>query len=143
MKTKLPLPLLTVTSLIALTLSAPHGVLAKEKKSSASEATVAASPAANLPIKKARGIAYHGKVTSVDASTKSFMVGARTFKVTNNTTITKEGAPANLSDLTAGMQVSGSYWKMGDGSLEVKSVKIGGAVKKASAGTSKGAKKKD
>jgi hypothetical protein len=141
MKTKLPL--LTGTSLVALIFGAPLGVLGKGKQSAAPAATVTASSAANIGTKKPRTIAYHGKVTSVDPANKSFMVGTRTFKVSSNTTITKDGAAANLSDLTAGTPVSGSYWKNEDGSLEVKSVKIGGMTKNASPAPKNGAQGKE
>ena len=69
-------------------------------------------------------IAYHGKVASVDAAAKTFTVGKRTFKVTDQTKITKEGAAATMDDVVVGEKVSGSYWKKEDG-LEAKSVKIG------------------
>jgi len=75
-------------------------------------------------MKKPRAVPYHGKVASVDVSAKTFMVGKRTFRVTDATTITKDGAAATMSDITAGQMAGGSYWKKDDGSLEAKTVKL-------------------
>jgi len=41
-------------------------------------------------------------------------VGKRTFEVTSDTKITKDGKPAILGDLAAGDKVGGAYKKAGD-----------------------------
>ena len=123
MKTKLPF--LSFLLVPAVALSAPGSVSAKEKESPSPSATGAASPADSAAMKKPRSIPYHGKVASVDTAARTFMVGARKFTVTNNTKITKDGAEAMMSDITAGEQMSGSYWKKDDGTLEARSVKLG------------------
>jgi hypothetical protein len=89
----------------------------------------------------ARAIPYRGKVASVDLSAKTFMVGKRTFKVTDQTQITKEGAAAMMSDVVTGEKVSGSYWKKEDGTLEAKTVKVGVAKAEAARATSASEKK--
>lgn len=61
------------------------------------------------------------------------------FKVTDQTTITKAGNPATFVDLTDNEAVTGSYWKHEDGTLEAKSLKIGG---KTEAEKAKGSSKK-
>ena len=45
--------------------------------------------------------------------------------MTDETKITKDDAAATMADIVADEQVSGSYWKKEDGSLEAKSVKLG------------------
>ena len=116
---KMKLQLTVAACLAAFTLGAPATAPAKEKKTEAAAAEASASPSA-----KVKPIAYHGKVASVDAAAKSFTVGKRTFKVTDQTKITKEGAAATMDDVVVGEKVSGSYGKKEDG-LEAKSVKIG------------------
>ena len=123
MKTKLPF--LSFLLVPAVALSAPGSVSAKEKESPSPAATAATSPAASAAMKKPHSIPYHGKVASVDSAAKTFTVGARKFAMTDNTKITKDGAEATMSDIAAGEQVSGSYWKKDDGTLEARSVKLG------------------
>ncbi len=71
-----------------------------------------------------------GSVSSVDAAAGTFtIVGkkkTRVFKVTDKTTVTKDGAAATIADITADERVTGSFWKQEDGTLEAKTVKIGG-----------------
>ncbi len=71
-----------------------------------------------------------GTVSSVDAAAGTFaIVGkkkTRVFKVTDKTTVTKDGAAATIADITADERVTGSFWKQEDGTLEAKTVKIGG-----------------
>lgn len=123
MKIKPPVP--TAICFAALILGVPSGALAKEKKTEPPEASV--SPAA-----KTKPMPYRGKIASVDASAKTFTVGKRTIKVTEQTEITKQGAAATMAEITVGEKVSGSYWKKDNGSLEAKNVKIG-AKKEAAA----------
>lgn len=133
---KMKLPLIAALGVAALVLALPSTVPAKEKK------TAAAPPQAGAaPMAKAKPIAYHGKVASVDAAAKTFEVGKRTFKVTDTTAITKDGAPATMADIAVGEKVSGSYWKKEDGSLETKSVKIGAKVEAAAKPTTDAQKK--
>jgi hypothetical protein len=140
MKPKVPT---TIALLIAvLAVVAPFAASAKEKKSSSPEPSATAATAESPAMKKARAIPYHGKVASVDASAKTFAIGKRTFKVTNTTAITKDGAPATMSDIAAGEMVGGSYWKKEDGSLETKTVKIKGAASMTPA-SAPGAQKKE
>lgn len=133
---KIKLPLTAALCLAALVLGAPQTAPAKEKKS-----TTATPEASASPMAKARAIAYHGKVAAVDASAKTFTVGKRTFKVTDQTKITKEGATATMADIMVGEKVSGSYWKKDDGSLEAKSVKVGAKMESSAAATTDEQKK--
>jgi hypothetical protein len=131
---KAKIPFITAACLAACALCASPA-FAKGKKSPAPEAS--ASPAASVAAtdKPARPIAYHGKVASVDASAKTFTVGKRTIKVTDETKISKQGAAATMADIVVDEEVRGSYWKKEDGTLEAKSVKLG--AKSAEAGASK------
>ena len=83
----------------------------------------AASPA------QQRAIPYRGKIASVDSSAKTFTIAgkdkSRTFKITDKTTMTKAGQPATMKDVVADEEVRGSYWKMADGTLEAKTVRLG------------------
>jgi hypothetical protein len=85
-----------------------------------------ASPAAKLAT---RPIPFRGKVSAVDQSAKTFTVGgkqgSRTFKVTENTTMTKAGAAATMTDIVQNEQVRGTCLKQADGTFEAKAVKIG------------------
>ena len=116
---KMKIPFLAALCTAAIVLALPANAPAKEKKTATATPEPSASPAAKM-----RPIGYHGKVVSVDTSANTFMVGKRTIKVTDKTKITKDGAAATISDVTAGGKVSGSYWKQEDGTLEAKSVKL-------------------
>jgi hypothetical protein len=109
---------LTFTAIVAPTMSA------KEKKSTSSSPSAATSLEAGNPTKKTRALPYHGKVASVDASSRTFTIGKRTFAVTNDTKITRDGATAASNDIVSGEMVGGSYWRKDDGTLELKTVKI-------------------
>lgn len=94
--------------------------------------------------KAPRPIPFRGTASAVDQSTKSFTIAGKTtsrvFMVTDKTTVTKDGSPATLADLADNDAVTGSYWKQDDGTLEAKSLKIGGkteAEKAASGSKSK------
>ena len=128
MKIKTPLP--TAICVAALILGASSGAPAKEKKTETAIPKATASPAP-----KAKTIPYRGNVASVDASVKTFTVGSRTIKVTDQTKITKQGAAATVADITVGEKVSGSYWKKDDGSLEAKNIKVGAKMEPAAAMT--------
>lgn len=120
MKTKLPF--LTAASLVFLAVGVTP-TFAKGKATPAPETTASTSSTATA--KPARAIAFHGKVASVDTSAKTFVVGKRTFKVTDETKITKDDAAATMSDIAADLAVRGSFWKRPGGALEAKMVKLG------------------
>jgi len=47
------------------------------------------------------------------------------FKVTDKTVLSKAGAAATMKDVMVNEEVRGSYWKLGDGTLEAKTLKLG------------------
>lgn len=77
----------------------------------------------------ARAIPFHGMISAVDQKAKSFTIAgkekSRIFKITDKTVLTKAGAAATMKDVVANEEIRGSYWKMADGTLEAKTVKIG------------------
>lgn len=89
------------------------------------------SPAGNTTTdpNKARAIPFHGMISAVDAKAKTFTIAgkehSRVFKITDKTTVTKAGKPATMKDVVANEEARGSYWKVMDGSLEAKTVKLG------------------
>ena len=68
-------------------------------------------------------------ISAVDHRAKTFTIAgkehSRTFRITEKTTTTKAGAPATIKDVVANEEVRGSYWKVMDGTLEAKTVKLG------------------
>ena len=68
-------------------------------------------------------------VSDVDQTAKTFTIASkrssRVFKITEKTAVTKDGKPATIVEIVSNVEVSGSYWKNPDGSLEAKTVKIG------------------
>jgi hypothetical protein len=109
--------------------------------SPATSASPATSPQVTGPLATkpaTRPLPFHGKISAVDQSAKTFNIGAnQTFKVTDGTLITKAGAPATMTDIVENEQARGVYLKQADGTLEAKTVKIGpkaGGGKKAGKG---------
>jgi hypothetical protein len=68
-------------------------------------------------------------ISAVDAKAKTFTIAgkekSRVFKVTDKTVLSKAGAAATMKDVVANEEVRGSYWKVTDGTLEAKTVKLG------------------
>ena len=121
--------LITVTCIAALAFTGTLSA-ADKKKSPAPMASPAASVAASPMAKSPRAIPFRGTASAIDKSAKTFTIAgkltSRVFKVTDKTTVTKAGAPATFADLADNDAVTGAYWKQTDGSLEAKSLKIGG-----------------
>jgi hypothetical protein len=88
-------------------------------------ATAVASPAKQ----SARPIPFHGMVSAVDQKAKTVTISgkeeSRAFRVTDKTVMTKGANPATMKDIVENEEVSGSFWKNADGSLEAKTVKLG------------------
>src|SRR6266852_7005974 len=95
-----------------------------------------ASSAASPGKPSARSNPFHGMVSAVDQSAKTFTIAGKTtsrvFKVTDKTAVTKAGNPATMTDIVENQEVSGSYRKNADGTLEAKTVKIGPMSEKKS-----------
>ena len=68
-------------------------------------------------------------ISAVDQKAKTFTIAgkekSRVFKITDKSVVTKAGAAATMKDVVVNEEVRGSYWKVTDGTLEAKSVKLG------------------
>jgi hypothetical protein len=129
---KIKLHILTTLAAAAV-IAVPMSAHAKKKADAAASATPAATatPAASPAEKAERAIPFYGKVSAVDAKAKTFSIAnkdgtkTRVFKITDKSVITKAGAPATFADIAKDGDIRGSYWKKADGSLEVKTAKVG------------------
>jgi hypothetical protein len=78
---------------------------------------------------KMHAIPFRGVIATFDDKARIFTIAgrgnARSLKVTDTTVITKGGNPATVKDIVANEEVRGSYYKMNDGTLEAKTVKLG------------------
>jgi hypothetical protein len=121
---------------------------ASPKATAAPKTKPASSPAANTTTDatKARAIPFHGMISAVDQKAKTFTIAgkehSRVFKITDKTVMTKAGAPATMKDVVANEEARGSYWKLTDGSLEAKTVKLGPKTDAEKAADEKHKKKK-
>ena len=70
-------------------------------------------------------IPFHGKLDAVNTNAMTLTVGNRTFQVTSDTKIFKNGKPATLSECVVGEPVRGTYKKTETGKLEALSVHFG------------------
>jgi hypothetical protein len=83
-----------------------------------------------VKVKKRSTIVFNGKLSAVDTNAMTFTVSSRTFEITSDTRITKDGKPATLSDGVVGEMVGGAYKKTEDGKLTATSVHFGVKMKK-------------
>ena len=90
--------------------------------------------------KKSEHLVFNGKVTDIDTNTLTLVVGKRTFEITSETNITKDGKPSNLSGGVVGEAVAGSYKQGADGKMTATSIHFGAKTKDAK---SKEGKKKN
>jgi hypothetical protein len=118
--------LLLVTSLAALT-AENKARAASPSPSPVPKETVSPTPSAAKP--SAKAASFHGMVAEVDQNAKTFTIAgkqkSRAFTVTAKTMITKSGRAANMADISENEEVSGSYSKKADGTLEAKTVMLG------------------
>ncbi len=131
--------IITAACVAALVFCGPSLAFAASKKSASPAPAASAAPAAAAsPAAKApRAIPFRGVASSVDHRAMTFtIVGkehSRVFKASSQTKITRDEKDAHFSDLTDNDKVTGSYWKRDDGSLELKSLKIGGKMETTAA----------
>jgi len=135
----------------ALALCAPAAWAAAPKASPSPSAATspAASTKAAPPAEKTatgRAIPFKGVISSVDQVAKTFTFTgkekSRVFQVTEKTALTKGGAAVTMKDVVANEEARGSYVKAADGTLEVKSVKLGPVTDAEKAAGPKSSKKK-
>jgi hypothetical protein len=121
--------------LTAALVAAPTPTFAAEKKGKP-ETPAAEKKAAP---KGERG-PFHGKLAAVDKQAKTITVGQRTFQITSETKIKKNGKPATLDDAVVGEPAGGYFIKGDDGKLVARSLNLG--AKPEGEGKSAGKKKK-
>ena len=139
---------ITAACILALSVCLPITSPAQGKKTASPSpaASPSATPKAAVASteKAPRAIPFRGTASAVDQSGKAFTIAgketSRVFKATDKTTITKAGSPATFAELNDSDAVTGSYWKQEDGTLELKSLKIGGKTDAEKAGSTKKAK---
>jgi hypothetical protein len=92
-----------------------------------SSADADASPATSSG--KMRATPFKGIIAAVDDKAKTFTIAGKenshVLKITDKTIITKGGQAATMKDVVANEEVRGSCYKMSDGSMEAKLVKLG------------------
>jgi len=102
---------------------------AKAKGSPSPEAESSAASSAEASPARMRATAFKGMIASVDDRAKTFTIAgkdtSRMLKITDKTIITKSGQPATMKEVVANEEVRGSYYKMPDGSMEAKVLKLG------------------
>ena len=89
----------------------------------------ASRAAAAAPGGKVRATPFKGIIAAVDDKAKTFTIAGKetshSLKITDKTIITRGGQPATMKDVVSNEEVRGSYYKMPDGSMEAKIVKLG------------------
>jgi cytoskeletal protein RodZ len=78
---------------------------------------------------------FHGKLKAVDTAAMTISVGTRTFSITSETIIIKDGKPATLADGVVGDETGGAYKKTDDGKLVVTKLRFGAKSATESTGT--------
>jgi len=121
----------TILKISALNLFAA-AIIALPAVSQAQETTAPSTPSA--PEQKSEAPAKHkkhdhsvfnGKISAIDTKAMTLTVGERTFEITSETKISKDGKPATLADGVAGETVGGAYKKNADGKLTATSIHFG------------------
>jgi hypothetical protein len=108
-----------LTSLLAATLALAIMPLHAADKPEAAEGKAKKEAGTANPN---RAIPFHGKLASKTDS--SITVGTRTFEITSETKLMKDGKPAILADAKVGDEVGGSYQQK-DGKMVAKMVRFG------------------
>jgi hypothetical protein len=94
----------------------------------------------NAPVKKSKKhdhLVFTGNLTAVDTNAMTFTIKERTFEVTSDTKIFKDGNPATLEDGVVGDKAGGTYKKSDDGKLTALTVRFGEKKKKETSDSSK------
>jgi len=129
MRTKLHLAGILCVASLAFSIPLTAQTMPRKATPFSANPSATASPTASLAKQTARSIPFHGMISAVDQSAKTFTIAgkkqSRVFKITDKTSITKSGITASMQDITENEEASGSYWKNADGTLEPKTLKLG------------------
>jgi hypothetical protein len=72
------------------------------------------------------GASFSGKISKVDRSAQTIKIGKQTYRIEPNTMITRvDGSPLSLSNLKEDQNVSGTYKRVDNGTLELLSLQVG------------------
>jgi hypothetical protein len=129
--------LLTLLTISALAVGVPVPASAATKTTSSDTPTPASTPPAAPTPDKSRPFPFHGDVTAVDSTAKTFTCKSkggneRVFHVGENAKPTKEGWGGEFSSIIVGAYATGTCTKTGDRKFEVATLHIGTKpVKKA------------
>jgi hypothetical protein len=108
--------------------AAPQKAFPSPHASSSADADASPATAATAS-GKMRATSFKGIIAAVDDKAKTFTIAGKenshVLKITDKTIITKGGQPATMKDVVANEEVRGSCYKMPDGSVEAKLVKLG------------------
>ena len=108
---------------VSTTREATLPLSAAEKANDSAKKETPEKAASKPPEKTNAAVPFHGTLTAkTDAS---ITLKERTFEVTSETKITKDGKPATLADGEIGKTVTGQYRKL-DGKLVAKLIRVGG-----------------
>ena len=110
---------------LQLSLSVPGIPDAAPVQAPPSVATAATAPATAAGHNKSGVLPFHGKLKAVDTVADTISVGTRTFQITSETIIMKNGKPATLADGVVGDETGGAYKKTDDGKLVVTKLRFG------------------
>lgn len=68
---------------------------------------------------------FSGQVTAVDVNAKTFTIDDKTYTVTDDSKVSRNGKEATLADVVVGDPAKGSYMTGADGKLDVTKVGFG------------------
>ena len=121
----------TILKITALSLFAA-AIVAAPAITRAQDATNAPASDQPAPVKHKKHdmTPFHGKLSAIDTNAMTLTVGERTFEITSETKITKDGQPAVLADGVVGEMAGGAYKKGADGKLDATTVSFGEKKKK-------------
>ena len=126
MKTQFVIKLGTACLLGAALFGAPTRLAAQTtNKPAATKKSAAETQESTKGEKKPAAGPFHGKLATVDQTAKTISVGKRTFLITSETKIKKEGKPATLQDGVVGEEVSGYVKPNEAGKLVATTVNFG------------------
>jgi Domain of unknown function (DUF5666) len=117
-----------LTLLASAIIAAP--TVSRAQDTTNAPATLDQSTNAPVKPKKHSGLVFRGTASAVDTNAMTLTVETRTFVITSETKITKNGEPAVLSDIVVGDKVAGAYKKSDDGKLNATTIHDGKKEKK-------------
>src|SRR5688572_29908139 len=113
--------LLTIGLVAAFTIGSAVSIHAEEKNAKAAKAEKAEKSEKATSDRK---MPFNGKVAEIDKAAKTVKIGKRTFHITDQSEITKDGKKAILDDAKVG-EISGGSYQDKDGKLQIVKIRFG------------------